>query len=315
MRIFYVVAGGHVAGGQLVNLEHVETLRSFGYDARYLVLKPEAVTPDPKFPPGREVPWETDPAELTADDFVVVGEMFGFGAVKVQHTPARKLIHNQNPFYSFMAFRDLDAVRGWGCEAILCPSSFTASQLRAFGWEGPLHVIRPAIDPAFAAAPQQRDLLRIVFMPRKRRIEAPLIRGIFLSKRPDLAEKVRWVEIDGRPRHEVAHALGASDLFLSLSYAEGLGLPPLEAMAAGSLVVGFHGGGGLDYATAENGDWFDDGQAVAIAERLAERVDQLIAGETFAARRAAGRRTAAGFNPEAFRAALRSAWEAIAGPP
>jgi hypothetical protein len=86
-------------------------------------------------------------------------------------------------------------------------------------------------------------------------------------------------------------------------------------MAAGALVVGFHGGGGLEYATPENGDWFDDGQAPAIADRLAELVDRLRAGERFEARREAGRRTAGEFSRETFETALRAAWLDLAGPP
>lgn len=313
MRIFYLTDGLHESGGQLVNLDHVEALRAFGYDARYLVIPrpggPEAAV----FPAGREVPWRVGPEGLAPDDVVVVGEMHGAGAKAVAGTPARKLIHNQNPFYSFVAFRDLGVVRDWGCEGVLTPSGFTAGMLRRIGWRAPLWTVRPFVDPVFAAAPPARDKLRIAAMPRKRPQDYAFIRGVVRSRRPDLP--VAFHRIEGRTRAEAAHILAACDLFLSLSHNEGLGLPPLEAMAAGCLVVGFHGGGGTEYATPENGDWFDDGQPLEVADRLVERLDQLAAGETFDARREAGRRTAAEFSRERFEADLRSAWLQIAGAP
>lgn len=80
-------------------------------------------------------------------------------------------------------------------------------------------------------------------------------------------------------------------------------------------MVGFHGGGGREYATPENGDWFDDDQVFEVAEMLVQRLDQLAAGERFEARREAGRRTAAAFSAERFEAELAAAWRQIAGPP
>lgn len=315
MRIFYAVDGHHHSGGQFVGLDHVTALRRFGYDARYLLVRPEGeVGFSPQFPEGREVPLEVHPADLTAEDVVVVGEMHALGALALQGSPARKVIHNQNPFYSFVVFLDLNAVRSWGCEAMICPSPFTAGMLARMGWDGPLHLVQPGVDPVFAAAPDRRDRPRIAAIPNKRHKELTLIRGLVLSQRPDLGA-VAWGEIAGLTRPQVALAFGACDIFLSLSHNEGLGLPPLEAMAAGCLVVGFHGQAGRDYATAENGDWFEDGEHFEIAQALIARLDQLAAGERFAARREAGRRTAAAYSQARFEAELAQTWRTLVGPP
>jgi hypothetical protein len=75
--------------------------------------------------------------------------------------------------------------------------------------------------------------------------------------------------------------------------------------------VGFHGEGGREYATPQNGDWFDEGRYVEIVDTLAARLDALAAGETFAERRAAAMSTAAQFSRARFEAELRAAWEAI----
>ena len=38
-----------------------------------------------------------------------------------------------------------------------------------------------------------------------------------------------------------------SKIFLSFSYAEGFGMPPIEAAMAGNKVIGYTGGGGKEY--------------------------------------------------------------------
>jgi hypothetical protein len=312
VRIFYVTQGVHLTGGQLVNLDHVAALRRLGYDARLLFIRDEADF-TPQFPSGVDLPWQLGPQGVAADDVLVVGEMFGVGALAVMETPARKVLHNQGPYYSFSVFADVPAMERWGAEAMILPSQFAADMLARIGWTRPAHVVRPALDPLFAAAAGPRQL-QIAATTNRRPQEWRLIRGTFQSLRPDLAG-VPWVEIKGLARAGVARLMASSELFLALGSLEGLGLPPLEAMATGALVVGFTGGGGAEYATPENGDWLPEGAHVEIAGTLARRIDQLRAGETFEARRAAGRATAARFNREDFEAQLAAAWAAIAGPP
>ena len=318
MRIFYVTNGVHIAGGQRVNLDHVLALRRLGYDAQFLIVRPNGERLDgfaPEFPDGIYAPWRTDTRGFTDRDIAVVGEMFGAGALAVQETPARRILHNQGPFYSFRAFVDLPALRRWGCEAVIAPSHFAGRMIGRIGWDRPLHIVHPALDPVFAAAdgavPRR---VRIASIANRRPEELRLIHGIVRSLRPDLAD-VPWYDIRGVPRAEVARQMAASEIFLALGQLEGLGLPPLEAMAAGALVVGFHGGGGQEYAMAENGDWFDDGCHFEIAETLIHLIDALRAGARFEARRAAGRATAGSFSRANFEAQLAQAWAAIAGPP
>ncbi|HEY8615854.1 glycosyltransferase [Phenylobacterium sp.] len=311
MRIFYVTDGVHVAGGQLINLEHVAALRRMGFDARFLIVRPKGETGfRPQFPPGLESPWQLE-ADLTAEDWVVCGEMHSAGLLSVMNSPARKAIHNQNWHYSFQAFLDMASIRRWGCEAIIAGSRIGAERLRAMGWDRPIPAVRVFVDPVFAAEPLRPRTLRVCCMTRKRALEARLIRGVLLSRRPDLAA-VPWSEIAGVTRPEAAAVIQDSEVFLSLSEKEGLGLPPLEAMSAGALVVGYHGVGGLEYAAPANGDWFDDAaDHAAIADRLAERLDALRDGERFEARRIAGAATAAAFSSDRFESELRAAWSEL----
>lgn len=316
MRIFYVTNGVFVTGGQRVNLDHVLTLRRLGYDARFLIVPAPGQAADPRFPSGQEAPWSADVGALTMDDIVVVGEMFGAGALAVNDAPARKVLHNQGPYFTFKAFVDLGALRSWGCEAIITPSVFAAHMVGRMGWDRSLMVVRPAIDPVFAAtgAAGLHKNLSIATMGNRRPEELRLIMGILRSRRPDLAS-VPWYDIRGLSRGEVARQMASREIFLTLGHMEGLGLPPLEAMAAGALVVGFTAGGGQEYAAPDNGDWFDEGQHFEIAAALTRLLDALLSGERFEARRAAGRARAAEFSPEVFEMGLAAAWKELAGPP
>ena len=72
------------------------------------------------------------------------------------------------------------------------------------------------------------------------------------------------------PQFDLMAQLARTRYVVALSPLEGFGLFPLEAMASGCAVVGFHGGGGLDYMTEQN-------SRVVPYPRLDEVVDQLAA--------------------------------------
>jgi hypothetical protein len=114
-------------------------------------------------------------------------------------------------------------------------------------------------------------------------------------------DRVRWRVIDGLGTAAVAEVLSTSALFLSLSRAEGFGLPPLEAMSAGCLVAGFAGHGMSDYAGPENGIWCREGDVDALLACLTAAVE-LVSGHPAEAERmiASGRATAARYSVEGF---------------
>ncbi len=116
--------------------------------------------------------------------------------------------------------------------------------------------------------PLEKKPRTIAFMPRKM---------------PDLVQRLKnlipespqwsWISIDGQCEEDVARILGHASVFLSLSHREGLGLPPLEAMAAGCIIAGFHGGGGRSYANAKNGFWHDEGDIIGVAKSLRRAIN------------------------------------------
>ena len=59
--------------------------------------------------------------------------------------------------------------------------------------------------------------------------------------------ELSYLPTDKIPQTELMRIIGQHQFFLSLSPAEGFGLMPLEAMAMGTVVVGFDGFGGRDF--------------------------------------------------------------------
>ncbi len=135
LRIYYVTNGVFESGAPRVNLDHVLALRRLGYDARCLIVPAPGQAPMPNFTEGVQVPWTADVAEPGLDDILVVGESFRLGALAVNDSPARKVLHNQGPYFTFKAFVDLGALRQWGCEAIITTSVFSAHMLMRMRWD------------------------------------------------------------------------------------------------------------------------------------------------------------------------------------
>ena len=113
---------------------------------------------------------------------------------------------------------------------------------------------------------------QIAMMPRKRRQEAAMLR-MLIAAHPDLRD-LPVVVIDKMPAAEAHRLLRESLFFVSLSDQDGFGLPPAEAMATGSLVVGFTGVGGEEFFRPDLADPIPDSDVVGLVERLAERAAQ-----------------------------------------
>ncbi|HLR03342.1 MAG TPA: hypothetical protein VK111_11415 [Virgibacillus sp.] len=58
--------------------------------------------------------------------------------------------------------------------------------------------------------------------------------------------------IQNLPQGQLAMIMGRHKYYLTLTPVEGFGLPPLEAMSSGCVVLGFNGYGGRDYFTSQN---------------------------------------------------------------
>ncbi len=297
-------------GGVRAAYRHVEILARHGFDA-YVSHDDPDYAPS-WFPAGVPRLSAREPLSVTPDDVVVFAETNrDLGLVK--DSRCRKFVFCQNHFYVFQSIGETAGWRELGIERVFCSSHVIADFLaRHLGWpDAP--VIPYAIDGRLYGRRQR--LLRILSMPRKLRHELHYVRNV-LRRTKDGAYDVTWRRIDGQDEATTARALCECAIFASGSHLEGFGLPPLEAMAAGAIVVGFRGDGGRDYARPDNGYWVDDLDLVGFAERLAHVIDLVRARDPEIDRvRRNGLATAAVYSVRRLEAMLLAFWSAALGRP
>lgn len=301
-RIYYLFAVPPSSGGDFVNVEHVAALNRMGYDAR--ALYGSADDGWRQF----TVPVEHGQVAVAPDDIVVLGEAISQFIAAARGMDCRKVLHDQNPFFTFLGFESAAALNGYGLEHVIVPSDDCAARLRAVGVTAPLSRVHPALPDYFRPAAKT---LQIAHAPRKRWAEAPYIRELFKARVPEFTH-VPWVAINGLTREEVARVLGESAIFASFALLESLGLLALEAMASGCHVVGYTGHGGAEYATPENGDWIADGAQEMFVSALRDAC-RAAQGGLDNPKIAGGHATAARFNQDAFERQLAAAWTTILG--
>lgn len=145
-----------------------------------------------------------------------------------------------------------------------------------------LHVGRVnwALDAAVWHPPAAAPGRRLAYMSRRRAGAAREVLAL-LGARGALAG---WelVRIEGRSEAEVADLLRSCPVFLSFSEREGLGLPPLEALASGCHVVGFDGFAGREFFGAPQAVLVEDGDVLGMAA-AAEAVLREVAADPAAA--------------------------------
>ena len=181
------------------------------------------------------------------------------------------VIFNQNPHDTFPAVTDFNAgawkpVTSSDTIGIVANSPYTSEYLRYCFPRLSIHEVTLGIDQMIFHPPRSEKQRAIAFMPRKRRMDLSQVLRI-LELRGALDGWELWA-IENMTERETADVLRRSAVFLSLNEREGLGLPPLEAMASGCIVVGYHGGCGRLYMRENTAIAVDDGEIVTFASQV-----------------------------------------------
>ena len=306
-RIYYLVDQRRIAGGIKVAYRHVATLRRNGLDA--VIVHRVAERPDWFAAPDVPVAAFSELA-FEAADVVVVPEDARHSLRTMARLPPRKVMFCQNHFYLASGLVESSDLRGFGIEAVMTSGDEITGFLRWRLPDLPLSTVHLAIDPEiYRPLPDKR--LQFAAVPRKRPYEYRFIRDMVSFGYP-ASERFGWVELTDASEAEVAQAMAGSAVFLSLARLEGVGLTGLEAMACGCAVAGFLGGGGREFATAENGWWAPDDDCVAAARQLAACLEAVLDGAA-ATRVAAGRATAARYTLEREESELLAFWHGFLG--
>jgi hypothetical protein len=305
--LYFLFPAGGAQGGAKMILRHVETLRGLGFDAQ-AIMGPQNVAPA----------WLEHRVQIATtvafrpDDVLVLPEDAHDSLRRAARMDHRTVVFAQGPY--LMAALSLGALAAFPAErppAFMAVSPGFAAMLRRLYPRADVDVVPCFADERlFRPGPAKATLVALA--PKKRRVEADAIRGLFPLLHPRHAG-IPWREATNASEREVAALFAEAGLFLSLSRMESVGLTPLEAMASGCLCAGFLGVGGHQFATPDNGFWVPDEDCEAAADALAEAADLLATGgPALQRRRDAARTTAAAWSYARFRTALEAYWMRMA---
>ena len=208
-------------------------------------------------------------------DVIVVPEIYGRSICDLPQN-IRQVIFNQNAYVMLDSLMwEPTAVAPYkdnpNLSAVLVVSEQNAAVIE-YAFPGvTVRRVRPGLDPALYYSPITPKRRRIAYMPRRRAHDAAQV--LALLRLRGILQGWEVVAIDRRTEAEAADLLRTSQIFLSFSEQEGFGLPPLEALACGCLVVGYHGFGGREFFRQPFAIAVEDGDVVAFARAVEDIVN------------------------------------------
>jgi len=207
-------------------------------------------------------------ARVNAADYLVVPEIMAMRVVG-QVPGIRTVIFNQNSYLTFQEWpvHGKSPYLHHDVVSTFAVSEDNAEYLR-YAFPG-LNVRRLhyGIDPHFAPSWPKRRCL--AYMPRKNAADA--VQVLNLLKARGALNGWEVVAMDGLSEEAVASRLSSTMVFLSFGHPEGCPLPPLEAMASGCVVIGYHGRGGREYFDPTFSYPIEMGDVIGMSQ-IAERV-------------------------------------------
>ncbi len=270
-RILYITHDSHApSGGVKTIYSHVSHLVKNGYPA--FVVHNQAGFKPPWLECNVPILYSADKDfQLSPKDIIVIPEDYREALEALREINIKKYIFCQNHFYIFKGLQKDSTWADLGID-VFCSSEIIRKFLKSvFDYDG-VPVIHCAIHPELFKP--RKKILQIAYMPRKRSAELDFIRNLF-NRLYKQYKEVPWICIDKVNEAKVAEILSESAIYFSTSLYEGFGLPPIEAMACGCIVVGFHGGGGLEYASSENGYWCEEGDIIECVRTLGNVISNI----------------------------------------
>jgi glycosyltransferase involved in cell wall biosynthesis len=297
-RLFYLCYySGDPTGGIKKVYEHVDILNQTGYPAyvvhndlgyRYAWYQYAARIPvaymesvDEPFITLDAAGNKEVLAPLSQNDILVIPEPWAYKiAPYLEHRNFSGVIFNQNahytfrelhhPLHPFLGERDTHRIIPYLSKNNLGTLVVSQENQEYLEYTFPhkdFHLVRLSCDERLFYFNSQKKK-QIAYMPRKCRADAlQVIEILRLRNKLD-----RWLfyPIENQTEEEVARILRESAIFMSFSHREGFGLPPLEAMACGCIVIGYHGQAGKEFLKEPYAYPITEGEIVQFAQKVEE---------------------------------------------
>jgi hypothetical protein len=249
MTIYYINPANrnYPYGGVKKLYDHVRILGGLGISASIIQAKPGF---RPTWFDSSDVDIRYAPVTVTNKDVLAFPEMMGAKLASVAPGVPRLSV-NQNAHYTFDPRSPTSAhpyILAEGLLGILAVSDHTERFLKHAFPTRRIWRFRVSVDvDTFKPLPVKERV--ICYMPRKRARDVASVIGLLTTRGSLSGWELR--RLDGMTEGEVAKELGRASIFLSFSEQEGCPLPPLEAMACETLVVGYTGFGAAEYMTGD----------------------------------------------------------------
>jgi glycosyltransferase involved in cell wall biosynthesis len=258
-RIFYLTPNNQKpCGGVLINYLHCYFLQKNGYNAFPLTTYEEPLSWFDHSIPHKTI--KEVGTRLNKNDIVVASEVFPYGglrfknAYKIMFAQNWQTIHHDYPqpkWYNYKKRRNKynraglrknhNSYKDLGYNEIISVSDYVTDYIQET-MNLPAYTIPNGIDlNKFTYNPNKREKNKVLCLPRKNHHDIQKIKELVMKKIDP--QSISWEIVHDIPQEQLINKYHECDIFLSTGYPEGFGLPHLEAMACGCLVVGFTGGG------------------------------------------------------------------------
>jgi|GEM_PF-309804 len=256
---------------------HVAALERRGFNAFVLHRRKDFKAPGQLCVPHLSL----DQIQLTGRDIVVIPE----GHPNIMHAlrdaACRRFVIALNWDYIYKTLPDQMDWRMFGIERVLVVSPVIGNMI-SWAMRLPIHLLDSSIDQDLYYHEPAGKLPQVVYIQRKAAC-IDVLKRILRSRKVDYIDRIPWHPLADLSEPEYAAEIRKASVFLNLSSAEGFPTSCMEAMAAGTLVVGFDGVGGKQLLRGgENCLLAPTGDYVTLAYALAPVLDSMLAGETAA---------------------------------
>lgn len=212
-------------------------------------------------------PKVNEPLELRSDDIIVVPE-FNYTEVMPFFGEQTRVIVAQDVFGFMRAYgRDIAKHGGKVIQAADLVVTTSDAGTLAVQSAGITNVARTYLWLMRSGLNFVADKEPVIaIMPRKRPDDAFIVENVL----GEFAKKAgyRIERLAGLSDEELTAGFRRARFFVALSKEEGFGLPPAEAMATGTIVVGYTGVGGNEYFTNATGYPIEDSDITALIATL-----------------------------------------------